>query len=180
MQYIQCINTRSSFRRISIDHPQQGTPFDFTEPTAIGARIAQVANGYDHNLVVNREPGSDYLELVLEYVCCAWCQGIHVFQGVRAVVGPQHAGVYDGYDLARLLVSFINSTTPTEPGVQFYTGGFLDGKMVGKGGAKYGQFGGFCLETQHYPDSPNQPSFPSTLLAPGQTLSSRTMYKFTA
>ena len=55
----------------------------------------------------------------------------------------------------------------TEPGMQFYAGNFLDGTLTGKGGSKYGRRSGFCLETQHYPDSPNQPDFPSTLLRPG-------------
>ncbi len=65
-----------------------------------------------------------------------------------------------------------------EPGVQFYTGNFLDGSDVGKGGAKYEKNHGFCLETQHFPDSPNQPQFPSTRLDPGQLYSSKTVYEF--
>lgn len=68
--------------------------------------------------------------------------------------------------------------TTTEPGVQFYTGNFLDGTLKGKGGTTYGKHAGFCLETQHFPDSPNQPAFPSTILQPGQTLHSTTTYKF--
>ncbi len=66
----------------------------------------------------------------------------------------------------------------TEPGMQFYAGNFLDGTLTGKGGSKYGRRSGFCLETQHYPDTPNQPDFPSTLLRPGETYSSRTVFKF--
>ncbi len=65
----------------------------------------------------------------------------------------------------------------TEPGVQFYSGNFLDG-VPGKDGAVYEQRYGFCLETQHFPDSPNQPSFPSTILHPGETYRSRTIYTF--
>jgi aldose 1-epimerase len=68
----------------------------------------------------------------------------------------------------------------TEPGVQFYSGNFLDGTLVGKAGQPYRRRGGFCLETQHYPDSPNQPSFPSTILRPGATLRSTTVYRFSA
>ncbi|MBO0359955.1 galactose mutarotase [Hymenobacter sp. BT186] len=68
--------------------------------------------------------------------------------------------------------------TTTEPGIQFYTGNFLDGTLKGKGGTVYGKNSGFCLETQHFPDSPNQPSFPSTILKPGDTLKSTTIYKF--
>jgi len=67
----------------------------------------------------------------------------------------------------------------TEPGVQFYTGNFLDGTLKGKAGKSYCKNSGFCLETQHFPDSPNQPSFPSTVLNPGQIYKQVTIYKFT-
>lgn len=66
----------------------------------------------------------------------------------------------------------------TEPGLQFYTGNSLDGTLIGKSGRAYGRFAGLCLETQHYPDSPNQPQFPSTLLRPGETYRSRTIFTF--
>lgn len=68
--------------------------------------------------------------------------------------------------------------TTDEPGVQFYTGNFLDGSLKGKGGVVYGKHAGFCLETQHFPDSPNQPKFPSTILKPGQTYHTTTSYTF--
>ena len=68
----------------------------------------------------------------------------------------------------------------TEPGVQFYCGNFLDGRLTGKSGKPYVQRGGFCLETQHYPDSPNQRSFPSTILEPGSEYSTRTEFRFSA
>jgi aldose 1-epimerase len=66
----------------------------------------------------------------------------------------------------------------TEPGVQFYSGNFLDGKQKGKGGVKYSQYAGFCLETQHYPDSINQKAFPSVVLEPGKTYTHTTVYAF--
>ncbi|AIZ65075.1 aldose epimerase [Hymenobacter sp. DG25B] len=66
----------------------------------------------------------------------------------------------------------------TEPGIQFYTGNFLDGSLAGKGGQVYRKHAGFCLETQHFPDSPNQPSFPSTILRPGEVFKSTTIYQF--
>jgi aldose 1-epimerase len=66
----------------------------------------------------------------------------------------------------------------TEPGVQLYTGNFLDGTLTGKGGVVYKQHQAFCLETQHYPDSVNQPKFPSTILEPGKTYTQTTIYKF--
>lgn len=67
----------------------------------------------------------------------------------------------------------------TEPGIQFYTGNFLDGTLIGKGGKKYVQHAGLCLETQHFPDSPNQPKFPNTILKPNETYKQTTIYKFT-
>ena len=66
----------------------------------------------------------------------------------------------------------------TQPAVQFYTGNFLDGTLKGKGGHVYPMRAALCLETQHYPDSPNQPSFPTTVLKPGQTYKSTTVYRF--
>jgi aldose 1-epimerase len=66
----------------------------------------------------------------------------------------------------------------TEPGIQLYTGNWLDGSLIGKGGVAYNRYAGFCLETQHFPDSPNKPSFPSTVLAPGQKFTSTTVHKF--
>ena len=66
----------------------------------------------------------------------------------------------------------------TEPGVQFYCGNFLDGSIVGKDGKSYNHRFGFCLETQHYPDAPNKPSFPSTLLRPGETMRETTVHRF--
>ena len=66
----------------------------------------------------------------------------------------------------------------TEPGLQFYSGNFLDGTIRGKGGRTYAQRTGLCLETQHFPDSPNHPAFPSTILHPGQEYSTKTVFTF--
>lgn len=66
----------------------------------------------------------------------------------------------------------------TEPGLQFYSGNFLDGKLTGKGGVVYNKHAGLCLESQHFPDSPNQPSFPNTILVPGETYKQTSMFKF--
>lgn len=72
----------------------------------------------------------------------------------------------------------ILETFTTEPGVQFYSGNHLEGDVRGKGGFIYPFRGGFCLETQHWPNSPNHPDFPSTILRPGKTFSSETVYRF--
>jgi aldose 1-epimerase len=94
------------------------------------------------------------------------------------VLSPQVAGLkvaaqaYDP-DSGRAL-----EVQTTEPGVQFYTGNYLDGTQVGKGGVRYDKHGGFCLETQHFPDSVNQPNFPSTILRPGEVYQQATLFKF--
>ena len=128
-----------------------GTPFDFTAPHAIGERIGaddeqiKFGGGYDHNFVLDREPG-DSLQLAAR---------VHEPKTGR-----------------------IMEVTTTEPAVQFYSGNFLDGSITGKGGHAYKHRTGLCLETQHYPDSPNKPEFPSTVLKPGQEYRSRTVYTF--
>jgi aldose 1-epimerase len=66
----------------------------------------------------------------------------------------------------------------TQPGLQFYTGNFLDGTIKGKGGKVYPRRGALCLETQHFPDSPNKPKFPTTELKPGEQYAQKTVYKF--
>jgi len=114
----------------------KGTPMDFTTPTTIGARIAQVEGGYDHNFVLR-----DY-------------DGKTVRLAAR-VVEPKSGRVMEIHT--------------DQPGIQFYSGNFLDGSVTGKGGVVYKKHGGFCLETQHYPDSPNKPDFPSVVLKPGET-----------
>lgn len=129
----------------------QGTPFDFRKSTAIGARI----NADDQQL----KYGLGYdLNWVLN--------GMGTGQLVTA------ARVHEP-STGRVL-----EVLTDQPGIQFYSGNHLDGTIHGKGGKVYQQRAGFCLETQHYPDSPNHPAFPSTELKPGQQFQSTTVYKF--
>jgi aldose 1-epimerase len=139
--------------------PVEGTPFDFRGPTAIGARIRDddqqllYGQGYDHNWALDRESngareGSD-AEDPLEKA---------------ALLHDPHSG--------RTL-----TILTTEPGLQFYSGNFLDGTLVGTSGRIYRQSDGLALETQHFPDSPNQPSFPSTELRPGEVYDSTTVFE---
>jgi len=121
----------------------KGTPMDFTTPKKIGAELAAVKGGYDHNWVLKRK-GKD-----LEKIATA----------------------YDASS-GRFMEVFT-----TEPGLQFYTGNFLDGTLKGKQ-QQYQQHAGFCMETQHFPDAPNQPSFPNTIVQPGETYRSLTHYRF--
>jgi len=127
-----------------------GTPFDFSRPTAIGARIdaddeqIKFGKGYDHNFVLNRSGA-----------------GLNL---AARVTDPESGRVLE--------------VLTTQPGLQFYTGNFLDGSIHGKGGKAYGRRSAFCLETQHFPDSPNKPSFPSAVLKPGQTYHESTVYRF--
>jgi aldose 1-epimerase len=130
----------------------KGTPFDFSKPTEIGARIGQedeqlkFGRGYDHNWVLRGGK-----------------------QGALALA----ARLYEPKG-GRVL-----EVWTTEPSVQFYTGNFLDGTGSGKGDKPYGYRSALCLETQHFPDSPNHPAFPSTVLKKGERFHSTTVYKFT-
>ncbi len=133
--------------------PVAGTPLDFTEPTAIGDRIRddfeQLRIGLGYDHnFVLNRSAPDDTSLI---------QAAHVWE-------PNSHRTLDIYT--------------TEPGIQFYSGNFLDGTLVGTGGHTYRQGDGFALETQHFPDSPNQPNFPSTVLGPGQQYDSTTVYDF--
>jgi aldose 1-epimerase len=130
--------------------PVSGTPFDFRKPTAIGARIGQD----DEQL--RRGGGYD-----------------HNFVLRGAGAGLHRAGLLADPGTGRTM-----EILTTEPGVQFYSGNFLDGTIKGKGGVVYKHRSGLCLETQHFPDSPNQPSFPSTILRPGKEYRSKTVLVF--
>lgn len=132
--------------------PVAGTPFDFTTAHLIGERVK-----------------ADNAQLK--------------FGG-----GYDHNWVLDNQSGQMSLAALVSEPTSgrtmevwtEEPGVQFYSGNFLDGSLIGKSGRAYPHRSGFCLETQHYPDSPNQPSFPSTILRPGETYRTVTLYKFSA
>ncbi len=130
----------------------RGTPFDFTKATAIGVRINQ---DYEQ---LKLGKGYDH-NFVLNGKMGTWRQA--------AKVSEASSG--------RVL-----EVWTTEPGMQFYTGNYLDGSLTGKDGKVYNQRYGFCLETQHFPDSPNKPKFPSTVLKRGQRYRSSTLYRFRA
>jgi aldose 1-epimerase len=129
-----------------------GTPFDFTDAKAIGRDIGQAHEQLEFGL------GYDH-NWILEN------EGAENGMTLAARVYEPHAG--------RVL-----EIHTSEPGIQFYCGNFLDGRLKGKSGKPYVFRGGFCLETQHYPDSPNQPGFPSTILQPGDEYKSRTTLHF--
>ena len=130
--------------------PVAGTPFDFTTPHAIGERI----DAKDEQIKLGG--------------------------------GYDHNFVFTKHDGRLNLVAKVTEATSgrvmevltTEPAVQFYTGNFLDGSLRGKGARSYGRRAAFCLETQHFPDSPNQPKFPSTVLKAGEIRKSTTVYRF--
>lgn len=124
--------------------PVSGTDLDFTKPMAIGARLAKVEGGYDHNYVVDGDDG---------------------IMRPHAILSDPKSG--------RVL-----EVASTEPGIQFYSGNFLDG-VKGAGGKVYPKHGGCCLEPQHFPDSPNKAGFPSTVLKPGERYMSTTVFRFT-
>ncbi|HYH14021.1 MAG TPA: aldose epimerase family protein [Flavisolibacter sp.] len=129
-----------------------GTPFDFTKPTAIGSRIDTI-----NNVQLKYGKGYDH-NFVLR-----GGKGTAMKQAAT-IVGDQSGIVMDVYT--------------QEPGLQFYGGNFMQSQNTLKSGSKDDFRTAFCLETQHYPDSPNQPSFPSTVLNPGQTYKTSSIYKF--
>jgi aldose 1-epimerase len=131
--------------------PVAGTPFDFTKPFKIGARIQDTLNtqiqfggGYDHAWVIDKGQS-----------------GLTLAATLREPVSGRVMEVYT-----------------TEPAIQFYTGNFLDGTIQGKQGVKYAKRSGLCLETEHYPDAPNQTQFPTTVLKPQEKYQTTTIYKF--
>jgi len=127
-----------------------GTPFDFLKATAIGARINQ-----DHEQL---KFGNGYDH--------TW------------VINGRPGTLRLAATVAEPVQGRVMEVWTTEPGVQFYTGNFLDGSLTGKAGKPYPRRSGFCLETQHYPDSPNQPAFPTTTLRRGAPFRSTTIYRF--
>ncbi|HBU37995.1 MAG TPA: galactose-1-epimerase [Planctomycetaceae bacterium] len=131
-----------------------GTPFDFTTPKAIGRDIGQ----QNEQLVFGL--GYDH----------NWILDTDGKEGELSLAAQVHEP-----SSGRVMEIYT-----TEPGIQFYCGNFLDGRLRGKSGKPYVHRGGFCLETQHFPDSPNQPNFPSTILKPGETYDSKTVFKFSA
>lgn len=130
--------------------PVQNTVMDFTEARAIGSRW---------NDIKGTPGGYDHN---------------YVINQVRADELTQAAEVYEPTS-GRVMKIFT-----TEPGVQLYTGNFLDGSLTGKSGRAYQKNFGFCLETQHYPDSPNKPQFPSTVLRPGHVYRTTTVHQFSS
>jgi aldose 1-epimerase len=127
-----------------------GTPFDFRKPAAIGARI----DADDEQIKFGK--GYDH-----NFVLNRSGSGLSL---AARVADPESGRVLE--------------VLTTQPGLQFYTGNFLDGSVHGKGGKAYGRRSALCLETQHFPDSPNKPGFPSTVLKPGETFRESTVYKF--
>ena len=132
-------------------HEVAGTPFDFRSPRPIGERIRdgdseqlRLGRGYDHNFIVNGEPG-----------------------GSRPAVRVEDP-----------LSGRVMELSTTAPGVQFYSGNFLDGGTAGKSGRLYRQGDAFCLEPQVFPDSPNKPDFPSARLEPGDTYVNKMTFRF--
>jgi aldose 1-epimerase len=133
-------------------HPVEGTPFDFRTPTAIGARIGQE----DEQLKFGK--GYDHNWVVNKK--------FGKLSLMARVTEPTTGRVMEVWS--------------DEPGLQFYSGNFLDGTITGKGGWVYAHRNAFCMEPQHYPDSPNKPEFPSTELKPGETFHNVIIYHFSA
>lgn len=131
--------------------PIKGTPFDFTTAHLIGERINDTTD-----TDIKLGGGYDH--------CWVFTDQTNKLKSIANVLEPVSGRTMEVFT--------------TEPAVQFYTGNFLNGKATGKSGKKYEFRYGFCLETQHFPDAPNQSAFPTTTLKPGETYTSTTVYKF--
>jgi aldose 1-epimerase len=138
---------------IGIIEPVAGTPLDFTSPTTIGSRINS-----DHEQI-KKGSGYDHNYVINK-------SGVKMLELAATVTGDKSGIVMEVYT--------------SEPGVQLYTANFNKGTYTLKGGGKDDYRSAFCLETQHFPDSPNQPLFPSTVLTPGKTYNTTTAFKFTS
>ncbi len=134
--------------------PVQGTPFDFTVAHKIGERI------------------NDTMDMQIKY------GGGYDHAWILAPQNTEGAGLRVAAVVTEPTSGRSMEVLTTEPAVQFYTGNFLDGTIKGKGGVIYKKRSGLCLETEHYPDSPNQPKFPTTTLKPGETYKTTTVYRF--
>ena len=137
--------------------PVANTPFDFTKPHTIGERVNQdneqlkFGAGYDHNFVIDRPSG---------------------------IMAKLRGSLITAAEVYEPVSGRVMEVLTEEPGIQFYCGNFLDGSKVGKSKIAYARRSGFALETQHFPDSPNQPEFPSTILRPGERYETATVYRF--
>ena len=131
-----------------------GTPFDFTQPHPIGERIR---DGSDEQLLIGQGYDHNY---------------------VLDRPSPDDESMIVAAEVYEPTSGRVLTISTTEPGIQFYSGNFLDGTVVGESGQVYRQGDGFALETQHYPDSPNQPDFPTTVLQPGEEYATTTIYAF--
>lgn len=146
--------------------PVDDTPFDFRTPHALAARIAApdtqlaLGAGYDHCFALDATAGATVGSPM---------------DGIPTDGSPPFAARLRDRASGRTL-----EVRTTEPGLQLYSGNWLDGAPVGKGGVRYGRRSGVALETQRFPDAPNQPAFPSAVLRPGQVHRSRTEFRFSA
>jgi aldose 1-epimerase len=148
-------------------HSVQGTPLDFTEAKTIGSRIGELTKtrGYDHNYVLSGSPRGEGVPPLRPFSAIGREeQGQDALATLAARVYEPTAGI-------------VMEVRTTEPGMQLYTANGMNG-VKGKAGKVYNNHYGFCLETQHFPDSPNKLHFPSTVLRPGQTFKSTTIFKF--
>jgi aldose 1-epimerase len=132
-------------------YPVDNTPFDFRKPTAVGARINQT-----NDEQIARGNGYDH----------NW------------ILNRKYDGLSVAAEAYEPTTGRLLEVWTTQPGMQFYSGNFLDGTLTGKGGQVYNFRNGMCFEPQHFPDSPNHPSFPSTLLQPGETYNETIVYQF--
>lgn len=197
---VKVIYTLTSANELKIDYTattDKATPVNLTNHAYFNLSAGKDSTILGHEIMINANKFTEVNDKLIPTGNLPDVKGGPMDFTTAKVIGKDIAQVTGGYDHNWVLNKTGNSLDKivelhdpssgrlmevwtTEPGVQFYTGNFLNGTLTNtRGGAKYVKHAGLCLETQHFPDSPNQPSFPSTILKPGETYRQTTIYKFT-